>query len=225
MFEIGDIIYILKWYGRTTTADLVFELIISVSLHRLGSVEVARVSFLLWRILDYPSASTHTSRCAAKGGFVPTPERERAAEWEERWRERFWAGSGRSESQRGCGSDTGFTGNASDTGKHASSLGNSFDSGKWVWFAAAKPSTEGNMAASFETDVKETTWFVLVLVCWRAIFVSVKEVRIKNVQGNEKLCQVNWKWWWRNFLGAEVPAVLLLGFRVASGIEMDMVGL
>lgn len=25
------------------------------------------------------------------------------------------------------------------------------------------------------------------------------------------------------FLGADVPAVLLLGFRVASGIEMDMV--
>lgn len=25
------------------------------------------------------------------------------------------------------------------------------------------------------------------------------------------------------FLGAEVPAVLLLGFRIASGIEMDMI--
>lgn len=151
MSEIGDI-YILKWYGRITTADLVIviELTISASLHRLGSVEFALgVSFLLWRVLDYPPASAHTSRCAAKGGFVPTPERETAAEWEERWREGLWAGSGRSESQRGCGSDTGFTDNGSDAGKHASSLGNSFDSGKWVWFAAAKPSTEGNMAASF----------------------------------------------------------------------------
>lgn len=27
----------------------------------------------------------------------------------------------------------------------------------------------------------------------------------------------------RSLLGAEVPAVLLLGFRVASGIEMNMI--
>lgn len=45
------------------------------------------------------------------------------------------------------------------------------------------------MAASFfNPDAKEKTWFVLVfLVCRRATFVSVKEVRIKNAQGNEKV--------------------------------------
>lgn len=111
----------------------------------------------LWESASSSDASSTTLRpppirrgVLAKEGSFPRLKEKRLRSERRVYLTRARAGQDRCEAQCGCGSDTEFTGNALVTGKHASSLCNSFFTpgwGKWVWFMAAKPSTEKNMAA------------------------------------------------------------------------------
>lgn len=143
-------------------------------LRRLCPVEVTLgVSLLLWGILDYPSASAQTPRCATKGGLVSTPKMpqththtHKAEMQTHRHSERsgymtvsealmfFFFGLFVFENHSGVAhykEDWWNRINRLCSGYRLSTLVIFLThltpgAGKWVWFMAIKPSTEKNMA-------------------------------------------------------------------------------